>query len=320
MNTIPLTHDAFKPTYTVLGGAKGRNCTDSFPVSVLILNRGPRLFRTSIFHDLTHIGFDSILSIEQGGESAEIEGLAARFPEVRFITFKEPVTIGDCINVGVRESCSPYIFVVWNDMKLATSTLSSRFFDKVRELDLACLVPSLADTAGTMLPATIHPAVSRNIIKPVSLVPTRDNEKTLYPYDWCGIYSREKFIQLGGFDHTIKQAYWQRMDFGLRAWLWGESICQAQALKLLYTGMVPADDTSTTVDYGRFWLKTIAPMYRLDTAVLPLSRYFAYLMHSGLNPVQAWDAFSAARRWVGINAFRFKQDIHRLVDLWDPLA
>ncbi|MBU0957059.1 MAG: hypothetical protein KKI09_16670 [Spirochaetes bacterium] len=318
MNTIPLTHDAYKPTYTVLGGMHGRNCHEAFPVSVLVLNRGPNLYRSSIFQDLTHIGFDSILSIEAGDESTEIESLAARYPQVRFITFKDPVTVGDCINVGVRESCAPYIFVLWNDMKLATSTLSSRFFDKVAELDLVCLVPNLADSTGTALPTTIHPAVARNTIKPVSLVPNRDNEKTLYPYDWCGIYSREKFIMLGGFDHTIKQPYWQRLDFGLRSWLWGESICQAQALKLLYTGQIPVDETSPSDGYARFWLKNIAPVHAIDNGTLPVSRFFPYLVQSGHGPLRAWEAFSQARRWVETNAYRFKQDVRRLVELWDP--
>ncbi|HAW85794.1 MAG: hypothetical protein A2087_10475 [Spirochaetes bacterium GWD1_61_31] len=320
MNTIPLTHDANKPTYTVLGGLHQRNCKDKFPVSVLVLNRGPRLYRASLFQDLTHIGFDSIISIELPPESAEIESLAGRFPHVRFIMFKQELTIGDYINVGMREACTPFVFVIWNDMKLATSTLSSRFFDKVGELDMACLVPCLADAGNNSLPTNINPAVSRRVIKTVALIPKKDHEKTLYPFDWCGIYHREKFIRLGGFDFTIRQPCWQRLDFGLRAWLWGESICHVQALKLLYTGSSPVEDTTVSVDYGRVWLKNIAPQYRVDMAHLPASRFLMYLLQSGLGPLQSWRFFRAARRWVDTNAYRFKQDITRLVDLWDPVT
>jgi hypothetical protein len=319
MNTIPLTLDAYRPTYTVIGGTRSRGAREGFPVSVLLLNRGPRIYRSSLLQDLTHIGFESIISMETGSDSPEIESLATRFPNVRFISFQETVSIGDRLNVGMRESVAPYVFVLWNDMRLATSTLSSRFFEKVAELDAACLVPTIADTQSVVIPSIVHPAMARQNLRMVPLTPVKDGEKTVFPFDWSGIYSREKFMLLGGFDWTIRNPYWQRLDFGLRAWLWGEELRYAQALRLRYESAPPADDVSPDLDYGRFWLKNLAPVFRGDSAVLPGVKYFSYLAKARRGPLSALEEFRAARTWINTTAFRFKQDASRLVDLWDPV-
>lgn len=320
MNTIPLTLDAYRPTYTVLGGARGAGSRDRFPVSVLLLNRGPRLYRAAMIQDLVKVGFDSIVSMEGISDSPELEGLASKHPQARFICMHEDCNLGVKINIGVRESSAPFVFVLWNDLRLATSTLSSRFFDKVVDLDAACLVPTLNDASGSIVPSLSNPAQSGKAFRVVPLPPKADGEKSLYPFDGCGIYSREKFTMLGGFDWTISNPYWQKLDFGMRTWLWGETIQYAQALRLNYDSNPPPDDTTPNVDYGRFWLKNLAPVYQGDAATLPGSRLWSYLLRSRKNPSAAFEEFKAAREWVSACSYRFKADATRLADLWDPLS
>jgi hypothetical protein len=304
----------------VLGGGRGSGCKDGFPVSVLLLNRGSRLYRASMIQDLVKVGFDSIVSVEGLSDSPELEGLASRYPQVRFVCLHEEANLGVKINIGVRESCSPFVLVLWNDMRLATSTLSSRFFDKVVDLDAACLVPTLNDPAGSTVPSISHPAQSGKAFRVVPLPPKADGEKSLYPFDACGIYSREKFTSLGGYDWTIANPYWQKMDFGMRAWLWGESIRYAQALRINYEGAPASEDTTPDSDYGRFWLKNLAPSYRGDSAALPRSRMLRYIARSRKNPRTAWEEYKAARDWIVACSYRFKADASRLADLWDPLS
>jgi len=320
MNTIPLTLDAYRPTYTVLGGVRGSGSRDRFPVSVLLLNRGPRLYRAAMIQELVKVGFDSIVSMEGISDSPELEGLASKHPQVRFICMHDDCNLGAKMNIGMRESTAPFVFVLWNDLRLATSTLSSRFFDKVLDLDVACLVPTLSDAAGSLVPSISNPAQSGKAFRVVPLPPSADGEKSLYPFDACGIYSREKFTMLGGYDWTIDNPYWQKLDFGMRTWLWGEKIQYAQALRLKYESNPPADDTTPNIDYGQFWLKNLAPMYRGDAATLPRSRLWSYMLRSRRNPSAALDEFKAAREWVDACAYRFKADATRLADLWDPLS
>jgi len=272
-----------------------------------------------LLHDLVKVGFDSIVSVEVEADSPELESLAARFPQVRFIRLHEAANQGVCANIGMRESSAPFVLLIWNDMRLATSTLSSRFFDRVVELDAACLVPTLADAGGSFLPSIANPAHAGKSFKVVNLPPKTDGEKSLYPFDMCGIYSREKFASLGGFDWTISNPYWQKLDFGIRTWLWGESIRYAQALRLKYEEAPLDEDTTPDADYGRFWLKNLAPVYHGDSAFLPRSRFWSYLARSRSFPRAAIDEFKAAREWVSACTFRFKEDASRLSDLWDPM-
>jgi hypothetical protein len=320
MNTIPLTLDDRKPTYNVLGGGRVKPAGEAFPVSVLLLNRGPRLYRIKLLEELADIGFDSIVSLETLSVSPELEGLSARFPQLRFIVFQEELNIGEQLNVGMRESGAPYVFVLWNDMRLATSALSSRFFDRVVELDAACLLPTLSGADGSLVPSIMNPAAAGQNLRVVPLQPAKDGEKSLFPFDLTGIYSRERFIMSGGFDWTIANPYWQRMDFGMRMWLWGEELLYAQALRLNYQGTLPSFDSTPDEHYGRFWLKNLAPRHKGDSAELPAQRLLPFMLKSSYGPFRAYAEFQAARNWVRVNAYRFKQDARRLIELWDPLA
>jgi hypothetical protein len=273
-----------------------------------------------MLQDLVKVGFDSIVSVEGDADSPELESLAARFPQVRFIRLQEAANQGACANIGLRESYAPFVLLLWNDMRLATSILSSRFFDRVVELDAACLVPTLNDATGSVLPSISNPAHAGKAFKVVNLPPKNDGEKSLYPFDLCGIYSKEKFTSLGGFDWTISNPYWQKLDFGLRTWLWGGSIMYIQALKLKYEEAPHGEDTTPDADYGRFWLKNLAPVFHGDSAFLPRSRFWSYLARSHSFPGAAMEEFKAAREWVDACTFRFKEDASRLSDLWDPLA
>lgn len=319
MNTIPSTLDDRKPTYTVVGGHRAQACPDGSPVSVLLLNRGPRLSRASMLDELLSAGFQSVVSVDAGDPPPELETLSGRFPQVRFVFLREKAGPGDMVNAGMRESCGPYVLVVWNDQRLASSTLSSRFLDRVVELDSAVLVPELRDAGGSLLPSVMHPAMEGAHIRVIGLPPKGDGEKSVFPFDYAGIYSKARFSLLGGYDWTIEKPHWQKMDFGFRSWLMGERILHAQALKLNYQGTVEADDATADASYGRFWLKNLGPLFRDDKAYLPSSRLFRFLLRSGLGLFGSVSEFRQARSWVKHNQYRFRQDAARVVQLWDPL-
>ncbi|GAB1455478.1 hypothetical protein MASR2M48_07850 [Spirochaetota bacterium] len=118
----------------------------------------------------------------------------------------------------------------------------------------------------------------------------------------------------------MSNPYWQKLDFGMRTWLWGEGIRYAQALRLNYESPPPSDDTTPDGDYARFWLKNLAPVYRGDSATLPGSRLWRFMFRSRMNPKLAYDEFRSAKDWVSACSYRFKDDASRLADLWDPLS
>jgi hypothetical protein len=107
------------------------------------------------------------------------------------------------------------------------------------------------------------------------------------------------------------------MDFGVRSWLWGEEIACTQLLRVCYDGEVPPEDSSAGVSYKRFFLKNLAPVFRGDSAHLPLGRFPAYLFSSGESPLAAWEEYSASRQWVARNKYRFSADMENLVKRWE---
>jgi hypothetical protein len=328
MNTIPTTLNDRSVPYTVVGGARGSRGKTSgqaakaeqVPVSLVLLDRGPRLFRAETLRDFDRLGFDSIICVEEKGELFDVESLCQRFPRLRFLLLGEPADPGTRINLAIRESQSPYVFVLWNDMSLSTAGLSGRFFERLVEQDLFCLAPFLSSNKGGLLPTAATPALQKSSLKIMPLSAASDGARSLYPFDYAGIYSRERFILLGGFDGRLGNPYWQRLDLGFRAWLWGEQIRLSQALRVGYEGEAPTEDSTVDEDYTRFWLKNLAPQFRGDSAVLTPRRLFEYLLRRKTRPFRAMGEFRAAREWVELNRFRFRSDASSLVDFWEDEA
>jgi hypothetical protein len=315
--------------YTVVGAPKGAPAGgsasgsasgaagDAASTTVVLLNRGSRLYRHETIDELERAGFRSILSVESKGDGVDAESLAARHPKARFLILSEPASPGVQVNLAIRESPGPYVFALWNDMRLSAQSLSSRFFDRLAERDLLCSAPALFGLGGEQLPSAVSPAEGRKSLKLLGLVPEKDGAKTLYPFDYAGIYSREKFVLTGGFDAGLANPYWQKIDFGFRAWLWGEEIRVLQALKLSYVDAPRPEDETPDASYKRFWLKNLAPSFRGDMGAIGFSRFWAYLRSRGGGATSALAEFKAAREWVRLNQYRFRTDAASLVDLWD---
>jgi hypothetical protein len=317
MNSIPTTLDAGAVPYTVVGAPKPSLSGDAGATTVVLLNRGSRLYRGDAIGDLERAGLRNILSVEPAGEAVDVEGLSARHPSARFLLLSETASVGVQVNLAIRESPGPYVFVLWNDMSLSAQGLSSRFFERLAERDLLCSVPALFAKAGEQLPSVSSPAFNKSSLKILGLMPEKDGAKSLYPFDYAGIYSRERFVLTGGFDPGLANPYWQKLDFGFRAWLWGEEIRLAQALKLSYAEPAPPEDETPDAGYKWFWLKNLAPSYRGDSGAIGMSRFWTYLRsrRDGIGP--ALGEFRTAREWVRLNRYRFRTDAASLVDLWD---
>ena len=328
MNTIPTTFNHSLPSYTVVGGIQRAGSTG---LSAVILNRGGRYPRRTFFQELEKNGFDYIVSLEGPQERYDVEDLSGRFPSVKFILLKNQISVGEQINLAVSELSSPLFFVFWNDIRIlhggGAVKITERLMNNPREAaegesagskyKRLCTVPVIQNSQFETLPTLISPAYYQGRLKTVPATSTKEASVSLYPFDGVGIYDRERFIRLGGFDSTLRTSYWQLMDFGFRAWLWGEQIACTQLVRMSYDGDIPSEDSTAEDSYKRFFLKNLAPVFRGDSAHIPLRRYPRYVMKSGDGPFEAWEEFMEARKWVETNRYRFKQDAHTLTELWE---
>jgi hypothetical protein len=323
MNGIPTTFNDGLPAYTVAGGERcGRS-----GISAVLLSSRKLTDRENLYRSLKRAGFDRILSIEEKietkneGENEEkslvpdIGQLSAAYPFVRFVLLREPLSAGGQINLAATELHEDYFLALRKDCVL----------DPVRAETLAgetrnlCAVPLMFDKKRTALP--VQPLVDRRetserayvskvnkgILRTKLAVPAAGSWN-LFPFDGIGIYNRERFIRLGGYDNSIGDEYWQLMDFGLRAYTWGETIRSTDAATIIRTAGLAAGGIVIGKSYRRFYLKNLAPVYDADTAYLPLRRFLFFLVKSGVPLPDAWNEFSAARAWVSLNAYRWKRD------------
>ena len=305
------------PSYTAVGGNERAAATG---LSAVLLNRGGRFPRRTLFEQLKKTGFDYILSIEGEHERYDVEELSSYYPFIRFILLREKITTGEKINLAAAELGGPHFFVLWNDHSFFNGINASKMVDLFGGRRL-CTVPTVQNSQFEIFKTLISPVYSKSsggtVIKTQPDTPSRENQNTLYPHDWAGLYDKERFLRIGGFDREITHPHWQLMDFGFRSHLWDEELRSTQMIRLVYDGAAPAEDRSTENSYRLFYLKNLAPEWRSDHAYLPWRTFPRYLVKSGWDIPGAWMEFSRERNWVLKNRNCFRRDARSLTESWE---
>ena len=149
------------------------------------------------------------------------------------------------------------------------------------------------------------------------MAPEEGEAATLAPWDYTGIYRKDRHQAIGGFDASISESWWQKLDYGMRAWFWGEEIRLHPALRMRYLEDPPAEDASPGPGYRRFYLKNLAVRRLGDSAKLSGKAWRSYLRTSGDSPAGARRERKEIREWVYRNRFRFVKDALDLAETWD---
>jgi hypothetical protein len=313
MNTTHSTTKGETIPYTVVSGSReSRIPKESSFLTILALNRSAKFNREEFLTRLIGLESVEILCIE-GAESAfDIESRARKFPNVRFLLLKREVTPGEMINLGFREVKSERVLVVWTDMKIADST-----WNVLKKLTNLCTVPKVVTAKAEQVPSIQVPALFRRRLKVMPWPGVKDGMMSVYPFDYCGVYDRKKFLLIGGYDSAIKNPYWQKMDLGFRVFLWGERIVCDTGFEVAYEGEVTSEDSTPDASYKIFYLKNVAVKHRKGVGELPFYKYFRYLLCSDTGPLYSLREFFAVRRWVEENKSKFKLDTKQLITDWE---
>ena len=315
MNTIPSTFNEKQIDRTILGGSE--ILPSKFPISVILLNKSGTTFRMNNIEALMKLGFTDIVCVEAPQQNYNLDELAKRLTCVKFIIPGEHLSPGEMINLGMQEVKNNKVLVLWDTMHISTKVITDRLVGTFLKDDVLCFVPFLFTEQMQNLPAKNVPSICDGSFTVKAFSVTQDYAKTLYPFDFVGVYNREKFINLGGFDYTLTSSYWQLIDFALRSYLWGEKIIICSGLRLNYECEVSLEDTTLESSYLRFFLKNLSPRFVNDYAYIPKKEFFQYLNHSSLEFFEAYKTFKMARNWVEKNKFRFKTDAKNLIASWD---
>jgi len=316
-NAMNTTHTISNKTiipYTVVGGLK----QETAPVlTILLLNRGGRFYREELLKELTILSFAEIICIEGPELSYDIEPLSRKFQGVRFLLLKDSISTGEKINLGFEESHSDYIMVLWSDIKFLHSTVSSRIVHTMESEKLLCSIPVFRNHKKEIIPTIQVPGFIKRKLKIIPWKTDKEGIKSIYPFDYCGIYNKEKFTKLGGFDSLITNPYWQKLDFGFRAYLWGEKIVLNPSFSLIYTIDVVTEDNTPDTSYKRFYLKNLSVKYQGGIGQLKWYKFMQYMLHSDTNPFYSLSEFMAVRKWVKQNTLQFKASVKSVINTWE---
>ncbi|MBQ0002537.1 MAG: hypothetical protein KBT21_03275 [Treponema sp.] len=315
MNSIPTIFNERLINRTVLGGKRNPE-KSRMNVSVLLLNSGGIHLRSQNLENLQKCGFKNIISMEKNSSSYNLEDLANKFPTVKFIIPQEEVTDGDLINIGMSETDADYVFVLRDSVQISNFVLSSNIAQKLIEKNCFCYVPRMTLDKLMVVDVDYIPFVEKGVFKVTSTSTVVDGRQTLYPTAFIGLYNRQKFIQLGGYDYTIKSPYWQNLDLSLRSWLWGEKTIVTTGITLSFIESAPVEDTTSNLSQFRFYLKNLAPVFNLDHGELSKSAFFRTLRRTSCGFVETVRQFKDAREWVEKNKYRFKMDAAGLITSW----
>ncbi|MBR1640454.1 MAG: hypothetical protein IJ688_13820 [Treponema sp.] len=315
MNSIPLTFDEHQIKRTVIGGSSVS--PDSLNISVILLNTSGSHLKTHVFENLLECKFQTIISIEHDASNFSLDDMSKKFPTVKFIIPLEKTTDGELINLAMSEVHSDYVMVLRDSLNIPVSTILPHLAENLTQNGTYCIVPRLFDSNKNELPCSFVPSYSRGHFYVESSTAISDGAKTLYPFDYIGLYNRQKFIQLGGFDWTITSSYWQILDLAMRSWLWGEKTRLTSKLQFNYIEEPPVEDRTFTLSYLRYYLKNELPRIKQEQGYISPASFFPFFFRSSCGILEAHRQFKAARFWVEKNKYKFTLELQNLIENWN---
>ncbi len=303
-------------TYAVLGNAWSPGSRFRLRVSLVVLTRGPALFRSQVLTDFYSLGFFEILCVETGELHYDAAALVQDLPGLRILIPKGPPNVGNAVNLAAREAKGDRFLVVWDDQVIPETGLHSKIEGLWEQSENLAVVPELRDRQGRELPCVLVPGLEGDRLKILALGADQEHVETLFAPDYTALYDRRRFLHTGGYDPQMTSAFWQKVDWGLRSRLWGESLAVKRAFKVDYCGQPPMEDQTPDRSYPRFFLRNLAVRHVGDHGVLPFRRFWAHARRAGMPFGQSLAVFLHEREWVKTHKYLYQTDARVLTELW----
>jgi GT2 family glycosyltransferase len=185
-------------------------------VSVVIPSRNGRHLLQSCLPPLLRelADGDEVIVVDDAGTDDTAEFLGSQFPTVAVLRLDRSRGFGDACNAGVARARSSLVLLINNDM-----VVQPGFLDPLAEHFLADDV--FAVGAQYRMRRGLHEAYVCSICgalhREAEQVPHGVTSALDAPAGG-GLFDREKFLALEGFDPLFRPFYWEDMDLGYRAW------------------------------------------------------------------------------------------------------
>lgn len=181
-----------------------------------------------------------VLIVDNASGDGSVEEARSCFPKVRIIRLSENTGFCHAVNVGIRESDSPYIILLNNDTKAKSGFINSLYKAISEDEDIFSASarmlmwdrPDLIDDAGDRY-NVLGWAYARGKGQPAD-----SYDRTADIFSACGgaaIYRRSILEQIGLFDEQ-HFAYLEDLDIGYRARIHGYRNVYAPGAQVLHFG------------------------------------------------------------------------------------
>ncbi|MBN2736822.1 MAG: hypothetical protein JXR70_07550 [Spirochaetales bacterium] len=312
MSTIPSISEESLLTYNYIK----RQPQKKGKVSFFVLNRGGKFNRRELFAQLISLNLGDVNFVESPNFTFDSQEISKDFPKLNFLMIQKKITWGEIINLIVQESLSDYVFILWSDMQLHSPSHFSTNLKAALELEHLYQVPHLFTQENEDVPSIQVPVMMKKKLLVMPLSQPKPQSLSIFPYDFCGLIHKPSFTAMTGYDGMIKTPFWQKMDFGFRAFLWGYQIVYNEALKCGYAMEQIPENTTPDKGYKYFYLKNIFVKVKNQAASLDTWAFFRYLFKSDNGPYYSYKEFKMIQNWVRENHRKFMTDARNLIDKW----
>ncbi len=300
------------PSHTVVGHPPAK--TGPNP-AIILLNRSSRLLRRDYLLELIEAGFSEIVSVEKADDAYTVESLSIEFRQVRFILIEESFSVGESINLAMTYLQSERAIVLWSTMGVPRGM--ERALEILRNNPrCACVAPLLRGERNDPLPTMHAPAFHNRTLRILDLPVRGSTGKTIYPFDYVGLYDRTAFQRSGGYDPGISHPYWQRLDFGFRLYLTGGDIPLVPSFRIVYKSLPDPEDRTINRSYARFFARNLAIKLTPQGVRISRAATIRFALRSRMGVPASIRVFRSAATWLALNGRDIKMDPRDLVEQW----
>lgn len=299
--------------YTIVGQRTTIHRKGDAP-AVVLLNLSSRLVRRDYLAELVTQGFAEIISVEAQENSYSVEALSQEFPSVRFLLLPDVSNTGLNIDIAATIIVADTFLVMWSSMDVPTDV--ARAEEYLRESKRICVAPGLRSDHGEQLPVVQTPAMQRRTLRVLPLPLRGQSVTTLFPYDYVGLYHRERFLFMRGFDTLIRHRYWQLLDFGFRVAMWNREILAAPAFRMSYRTMPEPEDQTPTPGYARFYARNLAVRFKSGVPMVSRLQALPFALRARLSLRETLRTFTDAAEWVNEHEQHMQRDARQVIQEW----
>lgn len=193
------------------------------PISAVVPNRdGADLLRRTLPSLLRELppGQHEILVVDDASEDDSVGMLGHEFPDVRVLALDENVGFGAACNRGFREASHDLVLLLNSDMEVTPGSIEL-LRAHLAEPDVFAAGPQYAKPGRPVAP----PDNGLGPVRPQLGAPGGG-----------GLLSRDRFLELGGFDPLYYPFYWEDIDLGWNAWRRGWRIVRDTRACFVHVG------------------------------------------------------------------------------------